>query len=88
MRTLLLTNEQDVELLLTFAFIPARYDSSIVLGGALPGGGGAQVWTFVTYALLHADWTHYRRQRHLAACRSAARWRAASARRAFWFSSR
>ena len=58
-RTLLLSSEQDVELLLTFAFIPARYDSSIVLGGALPGGGGAQVWTFVSYALLHADWTHY-----------------------------
>jgi len=58
-RTLLLSTEQDVELLLTFAFIPARYDSSIVLGGALPGGGGAQVWTFVSYALLHADWTHY-----------------------------
>lgn len=58
-RTLALTEEQDIEILLTFAFIPARYDSSMMLGGALPGGGGAQLWTFVTYSLLHADWTHY-----------------------------
>jgi len=58
-RTLLLTDEQNLEFLYTFAFIPARYDSSLVLGGALPGGGGAEVWTFVTYSLIHADWTHY-----------------------------
>jgi membrane associated rhomboid family serine protease len=57
-RTLLLTEEQDVEFLFTFAFIPARYDTSVVLGGALPGGGGAEVWSFVTYSLLHATWTH------------------------------
>jgi membrane associated rhomboid family serine protease len=57
-RTLLLTEEQDIEFLFTFAFIPARYDTSVVLGGALPGGGGAEVWTFVTYSLLHANWTH------------------------------
>lgn len=58
-RTLLFTQQQDLEFLLTFAFIPARYDSSMVLGGALPGGGAAEVWTFVTYSLLHADWTHF-----------------------------
>ena len=56
-RTLLLSEQQDIEFLLTFAFIPARYDSSVVLGGELPGGG-ADVWTFLTYALLHANWTH------------------------------
>jgi membrane associated rhomboid family serine protease len=56
-RTLLLTEQQYIELLLTFAFIPARYDSSAMLGGALPGGG-ADIWTFVTYALIHADWMH------------------------------
>src|SRR5262249_44786521 len=43
--------------LLSFAFIPVRYDSSVVLGDGLPGGG-ADIWTFVTYALIHADWTH------------------------------
>ena len=56
-RTLALSDEQDIEFLLTFAFIPARYDAS-VLDGVLPGGFGAELWTFVTYALIHADWTH------------------------------
>jgi membrane associated rhomboid family serine protease len=58
-RAYLLTDDQDMEFLLTFAFIPSRYDTSIVLGGVLPGGIGAQLWTFVSYALIHADWTHY-----------------------------
>jgi membrane associated rhomboid family serine protease len=57
-RTLLLGDRQDIEFLLTFAFIPARYDTS-ALGGVLPGGFGAELWTFVSYALIHADWTHY-----------------------------
>ena len=54
-RTLALSDERDIEFLLTFAFIPARYDAS-VLDGVLPGGFGAELWTFVTYALIHADW--------------------------------
>ena len=58
-RVYMLSEQQDVEFLLTFAFIPARYDASLVLGGALPGGFGAEIWTFVTYALIHADWTHF-----------------------------
>ena len=58
-RTLVLSDDQDIEFLLNFAFIPARYDSSIVLGGALPGGFGAEVWTFLTYSVIHADWTHF-----------------------------
>ena len=37
-RTYVLTGDQDVELLFAFAFIPARYDTSVVLGGALPNG--------------------------------------------------
>ena len=45
------------ELLLLFAFIPLRYDSSVV-GLAWPGGLGADVWTFVSYALIHGDWMH------------------------------
>jgi membrane associated rhomboid family serine protease len=57
-RVYLLTDEQDVEVLLRFAFIPARYDVSILGGTSLPGGAGAEIWTFVTYALLHADATH------------------------------
>jgi len=58
-RTLLLSDDQDIMFLITFAFIPARYDTSMVLNGALPGGFGAEIWTFVTYSLIHADWTHF-----------------------------
>ncbi len=54
----LLSEQADRELLLTFAFMPVRYDGANMLGAVLPGGAGAQVWTFVTYALLHADFTH------------------------------
>jgi len=57
-RTYVLTENQDIEVLLQFAFIPARYDSSAMLQG-WPGGLGAQVWTFVTYSFLHANWMHF-----------------------------
>ena len=57
-RTYLLTESQDIEVLLTFAFIPARYDSSALLQG-WPGGLGADIWTFVTYSFLHANWMHF-----------------------------
>lgn len=57
-RTVMLDEDQDIWLLLYCAFIPARYDSSLVLGGILPGGLGAEIWTFVTYALLHGSWMH------------------------------
>jgi membrane associated rhomboid family serine protease len=58
-RTLLLSDDQNIEFLLAFAFIPVRYDASVVLGGPLPGGFGAEIWTFVSYSLLHADWVHF-----------------------------
>ena len=57
-RSELIDQEQDIWLLIYFAFIPARYDSSLVLGGLLPGGIAADIWTFVSYALLHGSWTH------------------------------
>ena len=57
-RTVLLDPEQDIWVLLYLSFIPARYDSSVVLGGVLPGGVGADIWTFVTYSLLHGSWMH------------------------------
>ena len=58
-RTWLLSDDQDIAFLIGFAFIPARYDSSAVLDGALLGGLGAEIWTFVSYSLIHADWTHF-----------------------------
>ena len=42
----------------TFAFVPARYDASALTDGLLPGGWGAEIWSFFTYALLHADLMH------------------------------
>jgi membrane associated rhomboid family serine protease len=54
-----LADEFDRVLVWTFAFVPARYDASALTDGILPGGWGAEVWTFFTYALLHADWTHF-----------------------------
>ena len=57
-RLWLLSDAQDVQVLLLFAFIPARYDASLFAAGGLPGGFAAEVWTFVTYAFLHANWPH------------------------------
>jgi membrane associated rhomboid family serine protease len=56
-RIFLLTDEQDVDFVLAFGFIPARYGGEISVG-SLPGGFAADLWTFFTYAFLHADWTH------------------------------
>lgn len=55
---LVLTPEQTTEFLLLFAFIPARYDASVLPDVAWPGGWAADIWTFVTYALIHADLSH------------------------------
>ncbi len=49
--------DQDVEFLAIFSFIPARFG----LAGALehyPGGLPAALVSTVSYALIHADWTH------------------------------
>lgn len=56
LRAYLLDPDTDLELLAWFAFVPIRYDGGAPY--ALPGGLGAQVWTFVTYAFLHANWVH------------------------------
>lgn len=56
-RTWLLGRYEDVEVITYFAFIPVRYaleDASLLE----PGGLLPRVWTFVTYALLHASWLH------------------------------
>ncbi|MEN3384044.1 MAG: hypothetical protein V7608_4088, partial [Hyphomicrobiales bacterium] len=44
-RMWVLTPEQDIELLLMFSFIPARYDATLLAQGGLPGGLGAEIWT-------------------------------------------
>jgi membrane associated rhomboid family serine protease len=57
-RDYLISDETDRQVLLTFAFIPARFERSLAASWGFPGGVGAEIWTFVTYAFLHADWTH------------------------------
>lgn len=57
-RDLMLDQEQDIWVLLHFAFFPARYESSGVLDGLLPGGFAADIWTFFSYAMLHGSWMH------------------------------
>ncbi|MBN8919611.1 MAG: rhomboid family intramembrane serine protease [Rhizobiales bacterium] len=52
-----LDSREDVQLLLTFAFIPARFESG-QFADVLPGGFGAEIWTFFTYALFHGDASH------------------------------
>ena len=66
LRLFALTDDQDLQFLLTFAFIPARYGAELAGSGALPdaladvlpGGFGADLWSFFTYAFLHADFMH------------------------------
>ena len=57
-RAFLLTDEQDAEFVLAFAFIPARYVTDPSVSGSFPGGFGADLWSFFTYAFLHADLMH------------------------------
>ncbi|MGH6739328.1 MAG: rhomboid family intramembrane serine protease [Bradyrhizobium sp.] len=57
-RVWLLPDELDRVLVWSLAFVPARYDMSALTDGLLPGGRGAEFWTFFTYALIHADLTH------------------------------
>jgi membrane associated rhomboid family serine protease len=57
-RTLILTSTEDEWVLLAFAFIPARYDIGLDAVASLPGGFSAELWSFFTYAFLHADLLH------------------------------
>jgi len=54
----LLTPAAERDFLLLFAFIPARYDPAAVLPPGWSSMPGADVWSFVTYALIHADLLH------------------------------
>ena len=48
----------DRVLVWSLAFVPARYDAGALTDDILPGGPGAELWSFFSYALLHADWMH------------------------------
>jgi membrane associated rhomboid family serine protease len=58
LRMFVLSSSQDEQFVLTFAFIPARYSTNPLGNVQLPGGLGADLWTFFTYAFLHADLLH------------------------------
>lgn len=49
--------EGDMQMLLLFAFIPARFDPGFTQVD-FPGGIAGDIWTFVTYAGLHGDYMH------------------------------
>jgi membrane associated rhomboid family serine protease len=57
-RMFVLSDSQDEWFVLTFAFIPARYFGDAASSVSFPGGFGADLWTFFTYAFLHADLLH------------------------------
>lgn len=57
-RMFALSGAEDDRFVLTFAFIPARYSTDPTVSGSFPGGFGADLWTFFTYSLLHADILH------------------------------
>ena len=73
LREYILTDEADAWALVTFAFVPCRFTLGLDGAGladalgSLPrtsaalfflGDGEPQWWTPITYAFLHADWTH------------------------------
>ncbi len=58
LRVWLLDGRTEVWLITTFAFIPLRVSAASTFATVFPGGEGAQIWSFVTYALLHATWGH------------------------------
>lgn len=57
-REFVLSPDTDRYVLAMFAFIPGRFAHNILADPIWPGGWLADVWTFVTYAFIHADWVH------------------------------
>jgi membrane associated rhomboid family serine protease len=53
-----LSADQSETVLEWLAFEPLRYSSAAAPDEPLPGGFLADIWTFVTYAFLHANLTH------------------------------
>jgi len=53
-----LTPEQTARFLELFAFVPARYSLYVLSRLSWATGWGAAVWTFVTYAFVHANLVH------------------------------
>lgn len=58
LRAYVLPDDVDSLMVFTLAFDPARYGDGMLAGADVPGGFGAKIWTFVTYALIHGNWMH------------------------------
>ncbi|MEJ8475542.1 rhomboid family intramembrane serine protease [Roseibium algae] len=56
MRVVVLPVGWSNQIMLYFAFWPLRYDPAVL--GTAPGGLAADVWSFVTYSLLHGSLMH------------------------------
>jgi membrane associated rhomboid family serine protease len=57
-RAFILSQDADLQVILDFAFIPIRETHLDAYSDLAAIGQGARVWTFLSYALLHADWGH------------------------------
>ncbi|MHA1548104.1 MAG: rhomboid family intramembrane serine protease [Alphaproteobacteria bacterium] len=57
LRVLVLSDGANLQVILRFAFFPIRVLDPDAVQAFLPTGA-ARVWTFVSYGLLHADWSH------------------------------
>jgi membrane associated rhomboid family serine protease len=57
-RAFVLSPVLDLQFIRLFGFIPARYEPSLVPGGAYPASPYAEIWTFITYSLIHGDFVH------------------------------
>ena len=58
-RVWLLNPDQDAWVIAAFSFVPVRITMPSTFGFDWPGGVAGDVWTFFTYAFLHADWMHF-----------------------------
>lgn len=57
LRAHVLSAEAAADMLFALAFIPIR-EVDPDIAASLPGGSGARIWSFASYALLHGDWAH------------------------------
>lgn len=57
-RVFFLSADADLQVLLDFAFFPIRETNPGKYSDLAAVGELARVWTFITYAFLHADWVH------------------------------
>ncbi|MEJ0013218.1 MAG: rhomboid family intramembrane serine protease [Bauldia sp.] len=57
-RVFILSQDADLQVILDFAFLPIRETNPNAYSDLAAIGDGARVWTFLTYAFLHADWGH------------------------------